>query len=84
MRAVEPTEHRALARISSDLFGCVEVAPLPQHVEREWTRLSNDPYVCGGNDGSMPGVYEVARVEGGAVQREGASMYDAVDTVRQR
>ncbi|KAF2855305.1 hypothetical protein T440DRAFT_504730 [Plenodomus tracheiphilus IPT5] len=33
---------RALAQTSSDLVGCVEGAPLPQHVGRQWARLSGD------------------------------------------
>jgi hypothetical protein len=75
---------RALARSCSDLFGCVEGAPLPQHVGRQWTRLSDDLQVYGGTGGSIPGVCEVIRVGGDAVRPKGASMRDVGDIVRQR
>jgi hypothetical protein len=72
---------RAPTQVSSDLVGCVEGAPLPQHVERQWTRLSGDLYVCGGTYGSMPGVCEDVRVGGDAVQPKGSSMRDVADIV---
>jgi hypothetical protein len=68
-------------QISSDLVGCVEGAPLPQHLRRQWTRLSDDLEVCVGTYSSMPGVCEDVRVGGDAVQPKGSSMWDVANIV---
>ena len=73
---------RALARISSDLVGCVEGAPLLRHgVGATVDEAVSMTIVLCGTDSSMPGVCEVIRVRGDAVQSEGSSMWDVANIV---
>ena len=64
---------RALARISSDLVGCVEGATVDE-------AGCVTAVLCGTNR-SMPGVCELIRVRGDAVRPEGSSMRDVANVV---
>lgn len=72
---------RALAQIFSDLAGCVEGAPLLQHVGRQWTSCL---VICKCVVAPMVacrGVCEVIRARGDAVRPKGSSVRDVADIV---
>jgi hypothetical protein len=73
---------RALARISSDLVGCVKGAPLPQHVgDSGQGCLVISKYVVAPMVACQDVCKEI-RVRDNAVQLKGSSMQDVADFVR--